>query len=45
MSQEENRDNPLAEIVAAHGGKIPTIIRRKIYDRNVKDFRKISKRI
>lgn len=35
MSQEENRDNPLAEIVAAHGGKIPTpeeLAERRAFD-------------
>ena len=39
MSQEENRDNPLAEIVAAHGGKIPTpeeLAERRAFDEIVR---------
>jgi len=41
MSQEENRDNPLAEIVAAHGGKIPTpeeLAERRAFDEIVRSI-------
>ena len=41
MSQEEDRDNPLAEIVAAHGGKIPTpeeLAERRAFDEIVRSI-------
>lgn len=41
MSQEENRDNPLAEIVAAHGGRIPTpeeLAERRAFDEIVRSI-------
>lgn len=41
MSQEENRDNPLAEIVAAYGGKIPTpeeLAERRAFDEIVRSI-------
>ena len=41
MSQEEDQDNPLAEIVAAHGGKIPTpeeLAERRAFDEIVRSI-------
>lgn len=41
MSQEENQDNPLAEIVAAHGGRIPTpeeLAERRAFDEIVRSI-------
>lgn len=41
MSQEEKQDNPLAEIVAAHGGRIPTpeeLAERRAFDEIVRSI-------